>query len=46
MPKKVTEYPLLPLFHKFIKGAKSIKDLGSKKTRSGTYDANLNRIGD
>lgn len=28
------------------KGASSIKNLGSKKTRSGTYDANLNRIGD
>ncbi|PTK23888.1 SAR2788 family putative toxin [Mammaliicoccus sciuri] len=28
------------------KGASSIKDLGSKKTRSGTYDANLKRIGD
>ncbi|WP_218095742.1 toxin C-terminal domain-containing protein, partial [Staphylococcus aureus] len=24
----------------------SIKNLGSKKTRSGTYDANLKRIGD
>lgn len=28
------------------KGASSIKNLGSKKTRSGTYDAELNRIGD
>ncbi|WP_230491899.1 toxin C-terminal domain-containing protein [Lysinibacillus sphaericus] len=28
------------------KGADSIKNLGSKKTRSGTYDAELNRIGD
>ncbi|CAA3955534.1 Uncharacterised protein [Staphylococcus aureus] len=28
------------------KGASSIKNLGSKKTRSGTYDANLKRIGD
>ncbi|MBW5882016.1 hypothetical protein FYM13_10555 [Staphylococcus aureus] len=28
------------------KGARSIKNLGSKKTRSGTYDANLKRIGD
>ncbi|WP_406640211.1 toxin C-terminal domain-containing protein [Pectobacterium brasiliense] len=23
-----------------------MKNLGSRKTRSGTYDANLNRIGD
>ncbi|WP_350019838.1 SAR2788 family putative toxin [Priestia flexa] len=28
------------------KGASSIKNLGSKKTRSGTYDAELKRIGD
>ncbi|EGQ3168767.1 hypothetical protein H0737_002238 [Staphylococcus pseudintermedius] len=28
------------------KGASSIKKLGNKKTRSGTYDANLKRIGD
>ncbi|WP_208592648.1 SAR2788 family putative toxin [Gracilibacillus suaedae] len=28
------------------KGATTIKNLGSKKTRSGTYDANLKRIGD
>ncbi len=28
------------------KGADSVKDLGSKSTRLGTYDANLNRIGD
>lgn len=28
------------------KGATSVKNLGSKKTRSGTYDALLNRIGD
>ncbi len=28
------------------KGATSIKNLGSKKTRSGTYDAELKRIGD
>ena len=28
------------------KMADSVKALGSKKTRSGTYDANLNRIGD
>jgi len=28
------------------KGASSVKNLGSKKTRSGTYDANLKRIGD
>ncbi|PMO97116.1 hypothetical protein BCS89_10780 [Vibrio splendidus] len=28
------------------KMAKSVKDLGSKKTRLGTYDANLNKIGD
>jgi len=28
------------------KKAKSLKDLGSKRTRSGTYDENLNRIGD
>uniref|UniRef100_UPI00403F098E toxin C-terminal domain-containing protein n=1 Tax=Solibacillus sp. FSL R5-0449 TaxID=2921639 RepID=UPI00403F098E len=28
------------------KGASSIKNLGSKKTRSGTYDEELNRIGD
>lgn len=27
------------------KGANSVKNLGSKKTRSGTYDANLKRIG-
>ncbi|MCU1775110.1 MULTISPECIES: toxin C-terminal domain-containing protein [Pseudomonas] len=26
--------------------ADSVKALGSKKTRSGPYDANLNRIGD
>ncbi|WP_237712661.1 toxin C-terminal domain-containing protein [Pectobacterium brasiliense] len=30
----------------FWKGADSVKNLGSRKTRSGTYDANLNRIGD
>lgn len=28
------------------KKAKSVKDLAKKETRSGTYDANLNRIGD
>ena len=28
------------------KGADSVKDLGSKKTRTGTYDSKLNRIGD
>ncbi|MBF6033708.1 hypothetical protein H8F23_10640 [Pseudomonas sp. P155] len=28
------------------KMADSVKSLGSKKTRSGTYDINLNRIGD
>lgn len=28
------------------KGASTVKDLGSKKTRSGTYDIDLNRIGD
>ena len=28
------------------KAAGSVKDLGSKSTRWGTYDANLNRIGD
>jgi hypothetical protein len=28
------------------KGAKSAKDLQSKKTRLGTYDGDLNRIGD
>ena len=28
------------------KGASSIANLASKKTRSGTYDAELNRIGD
>lgn len=28
------------------KGASSVKNLGSKKTRSGTYDSNLKRIGD
>lgn len=28
------------------KGADTVKGLGSKKTRSGTYDAELNRIGD
>lgn len=28
------------------KGASSVKNLGSKNTRSGTYDAELNRIGD
>jgi RHS repeat-associated protein len=28
------------------KAASSVKALGSKKTRSGTYDADLNRIGD
>ncbi len=28
------------------KGASSIKNLGSKKTRSGTYDVELKRIGD
>lgn len=28
------------------KGASSIKNLGKKSTRSGTYDAELNRIGD
>ncbi|WP_460410536.1 toxin C-terminal domain-containing protein [Pseudomonas sp. MD6] len=26
--------------------ANSVKALGRKETRSGTYDANLNRIGD
>jgi RHS repeat-associated protein len=30
----------------FWKAADSPKNLGSKKTRSGTYDMNLNRIGD
>ncbi|WP_233983629.1 toxin C-terminal domain-containing protein, partial [Pectobacterium versatile] len=30
----------------FWKGADSVKNLGSRKTRSGAYDANLNRIGD
>ena len=28
------------------KGSFFNKDLGSKKTRSGTYDEDLNRIGD
>lgn len=28
------------------KMARSVKDLGSKKTRDGTFDINLNRIGD
>ncbi|MDE9541208.1 toxin C-terminal domain-containing protein [Xenorhabdus bovienii] len=28
------------------KAADSVKNLGSRKTRSGTYDADLNRIGD
>lgn len=28
------------------KGADSVKDLGSKDTRTGTYDKDLNRIGD
>ncbi|GGB43053.1 hypothetical protein GCM10011409_20810 [Lentibacillus populi] len=28
------------------KGASTVKKLGSKKTRSGTYDAELKRIGD
>lgn len=28
------------------KGASSVKNLGKKSTRSGTYDAELNRIGD
>lgn len=28
------------------KGADSVKNLGSRSTRSGTYDGNLNRIGD
>lgn len=28
------------------KGASSVKNLGQKSTRSGTYDAELNRIGD
>ncbi|MFD2389819.1 toxin C-terminal domain-containing protein [Enterococcus gallinarum] len=28
------------------KGANNVKDLGSKDTRSGTYDEDLNRIGD
>lgn len=28
------------------KGADTVKELGSKKTRSGTYDAELKRIGD
>ena len=28
------------------KKANSINDLNSKKTRNGTYDDNLNRIGD
>ena len=28
------------------KKAKSVKDLAKKETRSGTYDANLNRVGD
>ncbi|WP_416311782.1 toxin C-terminal domain-containing protein [Pseudomonas sp. W03] len=26
--------------------AESVEALGSRKTRSGTYDTNLNRIGD
>ncbi|UTZ42718.1 toxin C-terminal domain-containing protein [Vibrio campbellii] len=26
--------------------AKSVKELGSKKTRLGTFDADLNKIGD
>jgi hypothetical protein len=28
------------------KGATTVANLGSKKTRSGTYDADLKRIGD
>jgi len=28
------------------KGADTVKDLGSKNTRTGTYDGDLNRIGD
>ena len=28
------------------KMADSVKNLSSKETRAGTYDANLNRIGD
>ncbi len=28
------------------KGADSVKKLGSRRTRSGTYDMDLNRIGD
>lgn len=28
------------------KMADSVKNLGSKETRSGTFDVNLNRIGD
>ena len=28
------------------KGADSVRDLDSKITRAGTYDSNLNRIGD
>ncbi|MBS9426327.1 toxin C-terminal domain-containing protein [Photorhabdus caribbeanensis] len=28
------------------KAADSVKNLGSRRTRSGTYDADLNRIGD
>ena len=30
----------------YWKAADSVKSLGSRSTRSGTYDANLNRIGD
>jgi RHS repeat-associated protein len=30
----------------FWKAADSVKSLGSKRTRSGTFDENLNRIGD
>jgi RHS family protein len=30
----------------YWKGAERIEDLHSKRTRSGTYDKNLNRIGD
>ncbi|WP_428555644.1 toxin C-terminal domain-containing protein [Pseudomonas edaphica] len=28
------------------KAAKSVKDLGSRETRSGTFDVNMERIGD
>jgi len=30
----------------YWKAASSVKNLGSKSTRSGTYDSNLKRIGD